>query len=431
MSRLLGRLFAVLLPVFMLPGTVLTGGEAEPEPRSIEQLIADIEDTAPAKRVQAIGNLANRGEAARPAISAVITALEDPDPEVRMVAALCLGELRLEPEQVMPALEKAIDDPTVDEARPMYVVAGLALGSFGAPALPHLRRSLASDKLALRRGALLGLFRVGPPAAEAIDELVLIVEKGDPQLRGYVHQAIMGIGPGAEAAVEALITNLSSEDFHTQYWACRALGAIGPAAQPATDKLVELVRTGVSSVRHNAATALGDIGPTVGPEAVQALTDAFADYSQIVRNKAVIALGKLQPLSLSAAPTIEKLLREPAQFSPRANAARVLHSMRPETEELVVTALLEDLIADDDPDPAAQFLAEIDFDCDIVQRVIPLLQHERRDTRQYAAIALGNMGPAASDAEAELTKLLKDEAPEVREEAQAALAKIRAPSADN
>jgi HEAT repeat protein len=425
MFRCHGYSSIVILLVLSKSAALAIGNESAETPRSIDQLIVDIEDTTSQTRIQAMAELATRGEAARPAITSVINALQDQNSEVRMVAAMCLGELTLEPELAMPALEEAIDDSTVFEDRQMCVVAGLALGAYGTPALPHLRRALASDRLPLRRGALVGLFRVGPPAAAAVDQLTVILEEGDPKLRGYVHQAIMGIGPGAKAAVAALIKNLSSEDFHTQYWACRALGAIGPEAQPATNKLIELVHTGTASVRHNAATALGDIGPTVGPAAVQALTDSLTDYSQVVRNKAVIALGKLQPLSLSTAPTIERLLHEPARISPRANAARVLLTMRPDVEAIVVEALLQDLIDGAEPDPAARFLADIKFECDIVQRIIPLLENENRYTRQYAVIALGNMGPAAADAEAVLTHLLEDEAPEVREEAEAALEKIR------
>ncbi len=425
MPRCLNCFFTLVLLVLAARAALVVGNESETTPRSIDQLVADIQDTTPQTRVQAMVDLAARGEAARPAIASVINALQDQNSEVRMVAAMCLGELVLEPELVMPALEKAIDDPTVFEDRQMCVVAGLALGAYGTPALPYLRRALASDKLPLRRGALVGLFRVGPPAAEAVGDLIAILDQRDPELRGYVHQTIIGIGPDAKPAVEALIKDLSSDDFHTQYWACRALGAIGPEAQPAANKLIELVHTGTASVRHNAATALGDIGSTVGPAAVQALTDALTDYSQVVRNKAVIALGKLQPLSLSAAPTIEKLLYEPAGISPRANAARVLQAMRPEVEELVVQALLQDLFDSAEPDLAARFLADIDFECDIVQRVIPLLEDEKRYTRQYAVIALGNMGPAAADAEDALTELLEDEAAEVREAAKNALEKIR------
>ena len=98
--------------------------------------------------------------------------------------------------------------------------------------------------------------------------------------------------------------------------------------------------------------------------------------------------------------------------------------MRPEAEELVVKALLQDLIDSDEPDLAARFLAEIDFECDIVQRVIPLLKDEKRYTRQYAVIALGNMGPAAGDAKDALTRLLEDEAEEVRKDAMMALERI-------
>jgi HEAT repeat protein len=420
----LGRSLIAVLLILSASHRPLVAEETEPTSRSVDALVAALKDTTPETRIQAIVDLAERGEAARPAIPPLIDALRDQDSRVRMVAAMCLGQLALEPKSVMPALETAMEDTEVSGGRQVCVVVGLALGAYGKPAMPHLRRALASDQVSIRRGALAGLYRVGPPAQEAVDQLIEMLQQGDPELRGFLHEALIGIGPGAKQAVPALIESLSSDDFHTQYWACRVLGAIGPEAQPATEKLIELVQTGVTSVRHNAATALGDIGPSVGPKAVQALTEAFSFYSQTVRNKAVIALGKLQPLSISAAPKIEELLCEPAKFSPRANAARVLYAMRPEAEEVVVKALLQDLIASEEPHLAAHALAEIDFECDIVQRIIPLLEAEKRYTRQYAVIALGNMGLAAADAEDALTELLQDEAEEVREDAETALEKI-------
>jgi HEAT repeat protein len=418
--------FVMLASASWLPAAETEEAEA---PRPIESLVADLQDTAPETRFQAIVELAARGPAAKPAVPLLVEAVRDQDERVRVVAAMCLGELTLEPETTMPALLAAMGDTAAVDGRPMYAVAGLALGNYGTQAMPFLKQALDSDQLTLQRGALAGLYRVGPPAGEVTDRLIVLLEEQDPDLRRFLYQTLMGIGPAARDAVPTLIERLSSEDFHTQYWACRALGAIGPDALPARDKLMELVQQGVASVRHNAATALADIGPSVGPEAVQVLIEALSDNFQVVKQKAVLALGKLRPLSDTAAPRIEELLQEPSRFSPRAEAAKVLHAMRPESEELVVQALLQDLIVSSEPDVAVRVLAEIDFDCDIVQRVTPLLQNDKRYVRQYAAIALGNMGPEAVEAKSALEALLDDDAEEVRMDAALALEKITSEAA--
>jgi HEAT repeat protein len=432
MNRRINCVLFLVLAAFATPAVAQETPEAT-TPRTVEALIADLKDPTAETRFQAIIELASRGSDAEPAVPLLVEALRDSNDRVRIVAAMCLGELTLQPQTVMPALLAAMDDTTSVDERPMYVVTGLALGSYGPPALPLLRQALASEKLTLRRGALAGLYRVGPPAQEALPELIELLKEQDLQLRSFLYQALMGIGPGAAEAVPVLIERLSSEDFHTQYWACRALGAIGPQALPARDKLMELIQSDVpagqqtvaASVRHNAATALADIGPQIGPEGVQVLIGALSDYSQIVRQKAVIALGKLQPLSNVAADKIEQMLREPSKFSPRAEAAKVLHAMQPESEDLVIQALLQDLIASAEPDVAARVLAEIEFQSDIVPRLIPLLQSEQRYVRQYAVIALGNLGPDAAAAEQALTPLLQDDAEEVRKDAELALQKIK------
>jgi HEAT repeat protein len=236
----------------------------------------------------------------------------------------------------------------------------------------------------------------------------------------------MGIGPEAKDAIPTVMKMLDSDDFHTQYWACRALGAIGSEASCATGKLAHLVTSGVTSVRRNAAKALGNIGPSVGEEGVHALLEGLNDPNQPVKQQAVIALGKLKPVAESAADKIEALLKQkPRHFSPRAEAAKSLWQLRPKSEAAVIEALLNDLSsADVEPWLAAQYLAEINFAQDVIPRIVPLLESDRRGVRQFAALALGNFAAEAAGVRMAIEPLLQDTAPEVREAATAALQQI-------
>ena len=422
----------ILSFAFLTVAGMVGTSRCETDSKTIGQLVADLSHSDSTVRIRAIGDLAQRGTAARPALRDLIRALQAPEGEVRRAAIIALGQLQLEPDVTIPALIQAMADPTPVYGIPLNAVAGFAAGQFGKPAVPYLIEALGSKDLHVRHGALAGIYRAGPLAKDAVDDLITMLEQNDPQTRKHVLNCMIGIGPEARRAVPAVTQCLACDDFHTQYWACRALAAIGPDAQPATGELIHWLTAGVASVRRNAAMALGQIGPGVGPEAVRALIRALDDYSQPVKQNAVVALGELCPLSNSAAPVIERLLREPAHFSPRANAAKTLWLLRPDSETLGVDALLQDLLTGSEPWLAAELLAEIDFHSDVVARIVPLLDSDRRGIREYACIALGNFGADAAGVQRDLEPLLQDRAEEVRQAAAEALRKIdqppRAPS---
>jgi HEAT repeat protein len=163
----------------------------------------------------------------------------------------------------------------------------------------------------------------------------------------------------------------------------------------------------------------------VGQPAVEALTKALSDPNQVVRQDAVMALGKLKPLSAPAAPAIEDLLQKPQHFVPRAHAAKTLWLLQP-ASKTPIAALIQDLVNDDEPWEAARVLGEIDVDADTIDRLVELLHSKTIGTREYAAVALGEIGADAQRASKDIEKLLQDEVEEVREAAAEALKKLGA-----
>ena len=406
-----------------LVGTRAQTGESLPPP-TLGDLATGLKSPDAAIRLQAITDLAARGAAARPAAMELVSALRDDDAEVRAVAAVILGQLAAEPDAAMPALAARLGDETQTQPGPMWLVAALSLGGYGGAALPHILPALKSDSPVTCRGAMVAVERLGKQAGSAVPELIAILQRNDPATRIFAIGALRAIGPAARAAVPDLIKQLSSDDFHTQYWACRALGAIGPEAQSATGELIRCLQTGVASVRRNAAAALGNIGPDVGQPGVEALSAALSDSLQPVRQNAVIALGQLAPLASPAVPVIETMLQEPAKFIPRAPAAKALWQLAPQSKT-PVEALLRDLVEDDEPWLAAQVFGEIQVPNDAVGRLAALLDSANVWTRQYAAVALLEIGAETPRAIATLEELARSDNEETRETAADSLAKYK------
>lgn len=402
-------------------------GAAHDDPPAAElsatELAVRLNAADAAERLEAADALAALGEAARPAIPNLIRSLGDTDLEVRAACVEALGRMAANPSAVIPVLVAGLEQPTRTRRGPLWAVCATALGNYGGAALPHVKAGLDGPSPLRARAALVALDRVGPAAVELTPRLVEILRRNEPPTRILAINALRAIGPGAKAAIPELIRHLSSDDFHTQYWSCRALGAIGPEAHVAADELVGCLRTGVASVRRNAAAALGNIGPRIGPPAVAALIEALSDPSQPVRQNAVIALGQLEPLAAAAAPVIERLLREPARFTPRAPAAKTLWQLAPNSPT-PAEALLRDLEADDEPWLAADLFAQINPSQETRARLAGLLDSPHIWTRHFAAVALLQLGEETQRAQAVLAELAeRDE--DLRQSAAQTLSRLK------
>jgi len=375
-------------------------------------------------RLQAVEALAALGEAARPAVPNLVQAIRDEDAEVRAAATETLGRLVAEPDTMIPRLAAQLDDSTSTRRGPMWAVVGFSLGHYGRDALPHVMPALKSPSSATCRSAMLAIDRIGADAHETVPDLIAILQRNDAETRIYAINALRAVGPAAKDAIPELVKHLSSDDFHTQYWACRALGAIGPEARSAAGDLVTCLRSGVASVRRNAAAALGNIGPEVGQAAADALIEALSDSTQPVRQNAVVALGQLQPLAGKAVP------EEPSKLTPRAPAARTLWLLAPQSPTPVM-ALLRDLEENDEPWVAARMFGEIKATDETVRRLVQLLDATNVWTKQFAAVALLEIGAETQLAQAALEQLAQSADEETRESAAASLARLAAESADS
>ncbi|MGE0401791.1 MAG: HEAT repeat domain-containing protein [Kofleriaceae bacterium] len=194
---------------------------------------------------QALGDVKDTTEKRR-AVEALILALEDDHPEVRMEAASSLGELR--DASAVTALVKRLDDGTA----PVRQHAAIALGTIGHP--------------------------------DAFDPLADALAKGPPDLRFQAATSLVELD--AKRAYDHVARALADKDAQVVAAAALALGAIGDPR--ALEKLVEHLDHGDANTRFDVAYALAELGDGRGRASLaRALTDPDRAWD------AVTALGKL------------------------------------------------------------------------------------------------------------------------------------------
>jgi HEAT repeat protein len=193
-----------------------------------------------------------------------------------------------------------------------------------APVVPRLVAVLADARRPplARRVAILWLENIGPAASEAIPELRKVREtSGDEPLRDAASHALAAMGDGD--VVANLIRALDKRDGVDRGSVLAFLGRLGPAATPAIPRLSEMLRTAEDwKDRERAADALGW---TRSPEAVPVLLEALGDLSWRVQYEAVTALGRVG--SGEALPMLAAV-RQEHWFGPvRRAAARAIEAI--------------------------------------------------------------------------------------------------------
>jgi HEAT repeat protein len=179
------------------------------------------------------------------------------------------------------------------------LLAGLA--EHGADVLGHLRQALAAAaKLGedwpegysarqTRTHAAKGLAALGEAAAEAVPDLLPLLDDKDVDVRA---EAARALGRArSPTAVGRLSAGLRDGNERVRALSTEALGLIGvPSAASA---LVPLLRDTSPRVRREAATALGKVGDRSEP-VLAALRKAGGDQNKGVRDQAAAALRRLE-----------------------------------------------------------------------------------------------------------------------------------------
>jgi HEAT repeat protein len=265
-----------------------------------------------------------------------------------------------------------------------------------------------------------------PSAEPAIGEKERVVRDRRNRAAGLAHSNLM-LADGDLGAVPALIKMLKDEDNGVRAVAADSLGRHGAKAKDAVPDLVDMLkdkRRGSERSRCSAAKALGAIGPEA-KSAIPALVELLRNSDEDVRCAAIAGLSGMGPASV---PILIDLLKDkdhPVRLKAIDGLGHVGADAAP-----AIPALAEFLRSQDAEMRRSALRALGDIGRPALPRMLELLKDKNGQLRGYAAFVIdtivgrslrGRTGPEAKVIIAALTDALKDQEPEVREEAAQAL----------
>ncbi len=303
----------------------------------------------------------------------------------------------------IPLLVKALGDTNIRRG------ASIALTKLGAPAVPALRKSLASEKPDVRVWSAFTLGEIGSAAEPAVGDLAKAFADSDDSLRAAAAQALGKIG--APAGVPVLVKALDDQNNRVRQRSAVALGQIGPESHAATAKLIAALSD--HQLRRFARESLIQIGASTTDSLVDSLDDDNIRFDvSVILRKVDPAKAKQLGLEKPTAKDLPSLRtvffdasRQPEEI---LTTARSLAALGDEGFVVLIGAFEQQRIAR----AAASAFAKAGPPA--VPMLIEVLAHKQPKVRATAADALAHMGPAAGDAATDLIRLLKDQDRDVR-----------------
>lgn len=372
------------------------GDDAAPAAESLAGLVAEGETE---ERLQAILTLGSIGEKAAAAAPAIVKVLESGDPSLGLASAFALGRLKA------AGADEALTKAAASDDSFLAAVAAWALARIHPDdralvdqALARLRKGIANPDAEAREAAVTGLSSLAEamPAADRAGlaaELVPLLADQERDVGRAAGAALIRLGADAAPAIRAKL-----EDPAVRLQLMEVIAALGTSAKAAVPELVAAL--GDPQARGEAAVAVAAIGADAA-EAVPALGSLLVDEQADpgIRYAACYALGRMGPAAVAAEPVIRGLAES--------------------KDELMATVAVWAALRIK-PDDASLFAGAI-------PRLRRALRNDSELVRLEAAVALGDIGPAAAAAIPILELVAEDDpVKQVRQAAAAALPKIRA-----
>jgi HEAT repeat protein len=455
MTRLLSFAMAACL---IFPG-LLCADETD----DVDSLIRDLRAIKVDKRVHAAQALGRLGPAAGPGVRGLVSALADPSFAVQVEALIALQHIGPAARDAVPGLVLVLRGKDTRLFSGAIDTLG-AIGHDSRAAVPRLLEFVKGDSQQLATSACLALLTILPPGSDELQRLIPALVKALKSKSSEVReQAVVALGHAGRLALPALIKLVDSysTDGDSAWQAAAALeimgrpaqpavavlvkalhakneqvvvhaagalgaigaGAIGSGAEAAVPQLQKLLAEGSASIRTHVASSLGDIGPGAA-DAVGALAQALEDRDEGVRRESAEALGKIGHAAKSAVPTLLNALGdEKASVTMHAAWAlgriggeavpQLIETLKDARRQYAVVVILGDI------GPAAE---------PAVAQLAALLSEPKLgpDLGREILLALAHIGPAAREAVPALLKILDDEESQLRASAAWALAKIGA-----
>ncbi|MBM4068523.1 MAG: HEAT repeat domain-containing protein [Planctomycetes bacterium] len=218
------------------------------EPILVEGLKAKDE----ALKMQAAHALSSRGLQADVVLPIFVAGLKNEIASVRLQAAQNISRYGVKASQATPALIDALDDAD-GSVRTQALSTLRAVGADGKTLLPAMLKVLRGKHTNLHDQAAQIVYQVGP---DSVGEVIGLLRKEEaPALRQTFLQMLAMVGPPAKDAVEELVKALEDKSPRARMVAARALGNIGPDAKAALDALARAEKDDDGNVRAIAAAA--------------------------------------------------------------------------------------------------------------------------------------------------------------------------------
>jgi HEAT repeat protein len=338
------------------------------------------------------------------AVSLLIPALSDTDVWVAGYAAEALCNSGPMAAPAIPSLIVALGH----EAHNVRFASVQTLTAIGETAIPALIAALGDAVMERRAGAVEALGNAVPPTIQAFPFLCQALQDPEERVRFLAAIALGKVGRDHPETVGTLLRAFSDDSFRMQYAVLSALATLGSSAVQAVPFLIEKLVHATNHICADVVRALGAIGPGAHA-AIPALTEALRDVSMACRCAAVQALGQMGTAAAHTIPVLIALYESQEQyennllsgwtqvgerFVPVPEVAREGAEAARNQSCALRLSIVRVL---------GQWGIRSDAAVPLLERA--LTDHDT-DIREAAAIALGEIGPAAARAAPTLEALL-------------------------
>jgi formylglycine-generating enzyme required for sulfatase activity len=250
----------------------------------------------------AVGNtayiLGEMGTAAKPALPALIAALEHADPDVRMDAVVAIEQIAPQERSFIPLYTRLLGD----EDQWVCASAARALGSFGAAArdaVPELKKALTHESGIVRLSAIAALTDMNIAVPGAFEICLACMQDPDSAVRCTAAALMAQVATDKQQALPVLKAALKDEDAIVRVEAAGALVALGTEPDTVLPTLQEELQEGYDY--GSIAQILGDMGKDAAStlpvlERISRRTDLPADVMASIQD----AISKITAASPGA-----------------------------------------------------------------------------------------------------------------------------------